>query len=213
MFRPEDILYEDNHLLVVNKPAGVLTVPGKTEGLVSVSDYVRNKYPEAKGPLIVHRLDMATSGLLLIAKTPEAYFGLQRQFLLRSIRKRYVALLDTGRRTTPLLRSGVIDLPLSPDLENRPCQMVDRLHGKQAVTRYEVVETQGNIARVLFYPLTGRTHQLRVHASHSLGLGCPIVGDELYGQKADGLYLHSEYLAFRHPVLGDLINLQRDADF
>lgn len=203
-----EILLEDEWLLVVNKPAGMLSVPGKGE-VDSVYKRVREWYPDATGPMIVHRLDMATSGLLLIAKTKEVHQNLQAQFKNRSIKKRYTALLDG----IILPDAGEIDLPLCPDLQDRPRQLVNREWGKPAITRYEVLERKENRTRIAFYPLTGRTHQLRVHAAHPLGLNCPIVGDELYGKKADRLYLHAEYLEFRHPVSGEVLSAEKKAGF
>lgn len=203
-----EILLEDEWLLVVNKPAGMLSVPGKGE-VDSVYKRVREWYPDATGPMIVHRLDMATSGLLLIAKNKEVHQNLQAQFKNRSIKKRYTALLDG----IMLPDAGEIDLPLCPDLQDRPRQQVNREWGKPALTRYEVLERKENRTRIAFYPLTGRTHQLRVHAAHPLGLNCPIVGDELYGKKADRLYLHAEYLEFRHPVSGEVLSVEKKAGF
>lgn len=203
-----EILLEDDWLLVVDKPAGMLSVPGKGE-VDSVYKRVREWYPDATGPMIVHRLDMATSGLLLIAKNKEVHQNLQAQFKNRSIKKRYTALLDG----IMLPDAGEIDLPLCPDLQDRPRQQVNREWGKPALTRYEVLERKENRTRIAFYPLTGRTHQLRAHAAHPLGLNCPIVGDELYGKKADRLYLHAEYLEFRHPVSGEVLSVEKKAGF
>ncbi|RHO65686.1 RNA pseudouridine synthase [Parabacteroides sp. AF48-14] len=203
-----EILYEDEWLLVVNKPAGMLSVPGKLD-VDSVYQRVRRIYPEATGPMIVHRLDMATSGLLLIAKTKEVHQNLQAQFKNRTVRKRYVALLDGLVKR----REGLIALPLRPDPEDRPRQVVDEVSGKPAVTLFETLTCEAHRSRVLFFPQTGRTHQLRVHAAHPLGLDAPIVGDELYGKRAERLYLHAEYLAFRHPVSGRMIEVEKLAEF
>ncbi len=203
-----EILYEDEWLLVVNKPAGMLSVPGKLD-VDSVYQRVRRIYPEATGPMIVHRLDMATSGLLLIAKTKEVHQNLQAQFKNRTVRKRYVALLDGLVKR----REGLIALPLRPDPEDRPRQVVDEVSGKPAVTLFETLACEAHRSRVLFFPQTGRTHQLRVHAAHPLGLDAPIVGDELYGKRAERLYLHAEYLAFRHPVSGRMIEVEKLAGF
>lgn len=203
-----EILYEDEWLLVVNKPAGMLSVPGKLD-VDSVYQRVRRIYPEATGPMIVHRLDMATSGLLLIAKTKEVHQNLQAQFKNRTVRKRYVALLDGLVKR----REGLIALPLRPDPEDRPRQVVDEVSGKPAVTLFETLICEAHRSRVLFFPQTGRTHQLRVHAAHPLGLDAPIVGDELYGKRAERLYLHAEYLAFRHPVSGRMIEVEKLAEF
>lgn len=205
---PLPILYEDEWLVVVCKPAGMLSVPGKN-GLDSVYERLHARYPEATGPLIVHRLDMATSGLLLAAKTKEVHQHLQAQFETRSIKKRYTAILEG----LPAAKEGEIRLPLCPNLLHRPLQSVDFEHGKPAVTRYQVLQSLNNRTLVAFYPLTGRTHQLRVHAAHPQGLNCPIAGDELYGKKADRLYLHAAELTFTHPVNGKTIHIEQEADF
>lgn len=263
-----EIVFEDEWLLVVNKPAGMLSVPGKAEDRDSVYHRLKKKYPEATGPMIVHRLDMATSGLLLVAKTKEVHQDLQAQFANRSIKKRYVAVLDgaiikTEKEIKPIAEkailiaketvltkktakaertgsTGRIELPLCLNPLDRPRQMVSSEHGKEAITEYQIIseseritsesentfnesnridESERNInesrkyTRIVFYPLTGRTHQLRVHAAHPEGLGCPILGDELYGKKADRLYLHAEYIEFRHPIYGDILCIQKEADF
>ena len=203
-----DIIYEDDYLLIVNKPAGMLSVPGK-ETADSVYSRIRHLYPDATGPLVVHRLDMATSGLLLIAKTKEVHQNLQAQFSNRSIKKRYTALLE-GIVSD---EEGTIDLPLCLNPLDRPHQIVDKEHGKPAITRYRVLARTESQTLVAFYPLTGRTHQLRVHSAHSLGLHCPIKGDELYGSKADRLYLHAESLEFTHPVSKEKVTIEVKADF
>lgn len=203
-----DIIYEDDYLLIVNKPAGMLSVPGK-ETADSVYSRIRHLYPDATGPLVVHRLDMATSGLLLIAKTKEVHQNLQAQFSNRSIKKRYTALLE-GIVSD---EEGTIDLPLCLNPLDRPRQIVDKEHGKPAITRYRVLARTESQTLVAFYPLTGRTHQLRVHSAHSLGLHCPIKGDELYGSKADRLYLHAEFLEFTHPVSKEKVTIEVKTDF
>lgn len=203
-----EILFEDQWLLVLHKPEGVLSVPGKSEEQ-SIYSLLRARYPEATGPLVVHRLDMATSGLLLAAKTQEVHRHLQAQFENRSIKKRYIALLD-GILSE---EEGVIDLPICPDYLDRPRQMVNEELGKTAITRYRVMDLKNGQTRIAFFPLTGRTHQLRVHAAHPLGLNCPIVGDELYGRKAERLYLHAEYLEFIHPVSGQRMVIEKKAEF
>lgn len=202
------ILFEDQWLLVLHKPEGVLSVPGKSEEQ-SIYSLLRARYPEATGPLVVHRLDMATSGLLLAAKTQEVHRHLQAQFENRSIKKRYIALLDGILPE----EEGVIDLPICPDYLDRPRQMVNEELGKTAITRYQVMDRKNGQTRIAFFPLTGRTHQLRVHAAHPLGLNCPIVGDELYGRKAERLYLHAEYLEFIHPVSGQRMVIEKKAEF
>lgn len=203
-----EIIFEDDWLLVVDKPAGMLSVPGKGN-VDSVYRRVRELYPEATGPMVVHRLDMATSGLLLIAKTKEVHQNLQAQFKNRTVKKRYIALLDGSVDS----EEGIIDLPLRLNPLDRPRQVVDEEYGKPAVTRYKVIGQKENRTRIAFYPLTGRTHQLRVHAAHPLGLSTPIVGDELYGKKADRLYLHAEYLEFRHPVSGEVISFEKKPEY
>ena len=203
-----ETIYEDKYLLVVNKPSGMLSVPGKTDQ-VSVASLMTERYPEATGPLVVHRLDMDTSGLLLIAKTKEVHACLQEQFEKQEIRKRYIALLS-GK--PDVASAGFIRLPLCPDYENRPLQKVDYEHGKPAITRYEILEDTAH-TRIAFYPATGRTHQLRVHAAHPDGLNTPIIGDPLYGQPAERLYLHAERLEFKHPVTNKIMRITKEAPF
>lgn len=203
-----DTVYEDEYLLVVDKPSGMLSVPGKTEQ-ISVASIMAGRYPEADGPLIVHRLDMDTSGLLLIAKTKEIHAELQKQFENQQVKKRYIALLS-GKPDVP--PTGFIRLPLLPDFENRPLQTVNHEYGKPAVTRYELLEDNCH-NRIAFYPETGRTHQLRVHAAHPDGLNTPILGDPLYGQPAERLYLHAERLEFRHPVTHKIMRITQEAPF
>lgn len=202
------IVFEDDYLVVVNKPAEFLSVPGKT---ISDSVYTRmkEKYPEATGPLIVHRLDMSTSGIILLAKDKNVHKHLQKQFIKRNVQKRYVALLD-GLVTED---TGTIDLPLRVDLDDRPRQLVCYEHGKRAVTKWEVVERRNNQTLIYFYPITGRTHQLRVHSAHSLGLNAPIIGDDLYGRKENRLHLHAQFLQFTHPITKEAIKIKVEADF
>lgn len=203
-----EIIWEDEWLVAVNKPAGMLSVPGKMD-IDSVYQRLVTRYPDATGPMIVHRLDMATSGLLLIAKTKAVHQNLQAQFKNRTVKKRYIALLDGS---IPF-DEGTIDLPLCPDPQDRPRQIVNEEYGKPAITNYHVLERSPKHTRIAFYPLTGRTHQLRVHAAHPQGLNTPIIGDELYGKKADRLYLHAESLEFIHPVTGQTILLENKAEF
>lgn len=203
-----EIIYEDDFLLVVNKPANFLSVPGKSK-LKSVYDIIKANYPLADGPLIVHRLDMATSGLLLVAKTLAIYHNLQSQFIKRTIQKRYVALLN-GKIEQ---KEGIIDLPIRPDIEDRPRQLVCFEHGKKATTKFEVFEQKENKTLVYFYPITGRTHQLRVHAAHHLGLNTPIVGDELYGLSSERLFLHAERISFIHPISNEKLEIKVEANF
>ena len=202
------IIYEDDYLLLVNKPAEFLSVPGKTI-VDSVQTRIQHLYPYATGPLLVHRLDMSTSGIILIAKKKDIHESLQKQFLKRSVEKRYIALLQGYVKST----QGEIELPLRVDLEDRPRQLVCYEHGKHALTRYEVLERTKGYTRVYFYPHTGRTHQLRVHAAHASGLNAPIIGDDLYGQKADRLYLHAEYFSFWHPITKERVEITCPAPF
>ena len=204
-----NIFFEDEWLIVVDKPAGTLTVPGKDEDSVSLLELVGEKLPESETALEVHRLDQATSGLVIIAKTKLAQKLLRQQFEERLVSKTYIALLDG----TPAHDKGVIDLPLRLNPNDRPRQMVDNIHGKRAITEYQVLERRGNCTLVEFHPLTGRTHQLRVHASHPLGLNCPIVGDMLYGTACDRLYLHAQSLSFTHPITGAPITLTTPLPF
>jgi tRNA pseudouridine32 synthase / 23S rRNA pseudouridine746 synthase len=203
-----DIIYEDDELLVINKPAEFLSVPGKT---IQDSVYQRMKiqFPKATGPLIVHRLDMSTSGLMLIAKTKDTHKNLQRQFIKRTVKKRYVALLDGLVNEN----EGIIDLPLRLDIDDRPRQLVCYEHGKSARTKWKVIERKNNQTKIHFYPITGRTHQLRVHSAHSTGLNIPIIGDDLYGTKSNRLHLHAESVEFEHPISKDLMSFQVKAEF
>lgn len=203
-----EIIYEDEDIVAINKPAEFLSVPGK-ETEDSVWLRMRNKYPEATGPLLVHRLDMSTSGILLVAKNKETHKELQDQFLNKTIKKRYVALLDGIINEN----EGSIDLPLRVDLEDRPRQLVCYQYGKPAKTHYKVIKRAENRTLVYFFPVTGRTHQLRVHAAHLSGLNTPIVGDDLYGKKDKRLCLHAEYIEFIHPRTGKTIKLSVKEDF
>lgn len=202
------IVFEDDDLLVVNKPAELLTVPGKNIK-DSVFTRIKKQYPNATGPLIVHRLDMSTSGILLIAKTTEVYHFLQNQFIKRTIKKRYVAVLD-GILSK---KSGKINLPLRVDLDDRPRQLVCYEHGKKAETLWEVITQRETTTTVYFYPITGRTHQLRVHAAHKNGLNTPIIGDDLYGIKSNRLQLHAEFIEFVHPSTKKRIHFTVPAEF
>ena len=202
------IVYDDEYLCIVNKPAEFLSVPG-----IAIQDSIytriKEKYPEISGPIIVHRLDMSTSGLLLIAKNKRVHQKLQKQFIDKTISKRYVALLEGNVKTD----EGIIDLPLRVDLEDRPRQMVCYEYGKNAKTKYKVVERKNNTTKIHFWPITGRTHQLRAHASHLLGLNAPILGDDLYGKKSDRLYLHAESITFEHPETKKIITIEALSDF
>ena len=191
-----NIVYEDNWLIVVNKPAGMLTVPGKDDRAISLLERIGTMLRDGEDAFEVHRLDQATSGLVVIAKTREVQRLLRQQFENRKVNKTYLALLDGE----PANNEGIIDLPIRPDLNDRPRQVVDLKHGKQAITEYRVIERRHDKTLVEFIPLTGRTHQLRVHASHPQGLNCPITGDMLYGTASDRLYLHAKTISFSHPI-------------
>ncbi len=202
------IIYDDEYLVLINKPAEFLSVPGK-QIKDSVYQRVKVLYPNATGPLIVHRLDMSTSGIMILAKNETIHKKLQSQFIKRTIKKRYVALLDGIIEEN----EGFIDFPLRVDLNDRPRQLVCYEHGKTAQTRWQKIEVKDNKTRVYFYPITGRTHQLRVHASHELGLKTPILGDDLYGKKANRLHLHAEQLTFVHPISKDEMTFTVEAEF
>jgi tRNA pseudouridine32 synthase / 23S rRNA pseudouridine746 synthase len=203
-----EVIYEDEWLLVINKPAGMLSAPGKT-GDKSAVELVGELLLNGREAFLVHRLDMATSGLLLIAKDKEVYKQLQSQFEQRRVRKRYIAILDGVLHN----ETGIIELPLRLNPLDRPRQMVCLQYGKPSTTQYQVLERRNGQTRVAFYPLTGRTHQLRVHAAHPHGLSCPIAGDELYGSKSNRLYLHAEYMEFTHPITSKRICLKKDSIF
>ena len=202
------VIYEDDYFLIVNKPPEFLSVPGK-ELKDSVYERMRLKYPNASGPLLVHRLDMSTSGLLLIAKSEETYKHLQSQFIRRIVKKSYVALLDGIVNKL----EGEISLPLRVDLEDRPKQLVCYEHGKNAYTKYKILGIENGKTRIQFFPITGRTHQLRVHAAHHLGLNCPIVGDDLYGTKGERLCLHAQWIQFKHPITKEVIEFSCEPEF
>ena len=203
-----DVVYDDQWLTVLNKPSGMLTVPGKLLEDSLLTRY-QAEFPEAAGPIVVHRLDQETSGLVVFAKDKDTHKALQQQFERHEIRKQYIALLD-GHVPDD---EGVIDLPLRPDVDDRPRQMVDREHGKPSVTRYHVLGRDNGQTRVLFMPQTGRTHQLRVHASHPQGLDCPITGDRLYGKAAGRLCLHAASITFTHPATGEEVSFDCRPDF
>ena len=200
-----EIIYEDDAIAAVYKPSGMLSVPGKADDY-SVATWAKERWSESMLP---HRLDLLTSGIMLVAKTVDAYHHLQDQFAARTIKKKYVAVVE-GKITT---EHGIIDIPLSSDPLNRPRQIVDHEHGKRAITEYRVLShhlspsTHHPVTLLALYPHTGRTHQLRMHCAHLEGLGCPIVGDELYGHKSDRLYLQAESIAFVHPSTGKRMHL------
>ena len=200
-----DVVYEDDSLMVIGKPSGLLSVPGRQEQH-SVASIVAQMSP---GAIPVHRLDMGTSGLLVVAKNLDVHRVLQEQFVRHTVVKRYEALLEG----VPERRSGRIELPLLSDPMNRPRQVVDYRRGKTAVTEFEVVAVENGHARIALSPHTGRTHQLRVHCAHQDGLGCPIVGDELYGTKGERLLLHAGLLEFDHPVTGCRMHFELPPEF
>jgi len=191
---PLEIAFEDDSLVVINKPSDFLSVPGKSD-LPNIYDRVKEKYPNATGPMVVHRLDMATSGILMFTKTKEANKFIQKQFVDKTVSKCYVALLDGILKED----SGTVNLPLRLDLDDRPRQLVCYEHGKEAITHWKVIDRLYGKTRIHFFPVTGRTHQLRMHAAHPLGLNLPIVGDDLYGKRDKRLYLHAEQITFIHP--------------
>lgn len=207
-----DILYQDEHIVVVNKPSGLLSVPGRgPEKIDSIAHRVTQVFPEAIAQPAVHRLDMDTSGLMVLAITAEAHRVLSRQFQERETEKKYIALLDG------LLDgdSGTIELPFRLDIDNRPIQIYDEVHGKMGITHWRKLGTEGAFTRVSFQPVTGRTHQLRVHAAHAKGLGIPIVGDPFYGHGTGPgqLKLHACELAFTHPASGERMEFSSDPAF
>ncbi|WP_244222343.1 RluA family pseudouridine synthase [Corallococcus praedator] len=204
------IIFEDAWLVIIDKPCGLLSVPGRDAALTdSVLTRLRARHPHATGPLLVHRLDLDTSGLLVAALDARTHSALQRQFLHRDVDKQYVALIGGPVQGA----SGTITLPLRVDLDDRPRQIVDPVHGKPAVTDWRVLHREAGRTRVAFHPRTGRTHQLRVHAAHPLGLGAPIVGDPLYGHADRRLFLHAEVLSFVHPATGERVSFTRAAPF
>jgi len=204
------VVFEDAWLVVVDKPEGLLSVPSRDTSVTdSVQARLRARYPHAQGPLLVHRLDLDTSGLLVAALDARTHAALQRQFVHREVHKRYVAWVEGDVRG----ERGTIDFPMRVDLDDRPRQIHDPVHGKPAITEWQVLERRGDRTRVAFFPLTGRTHQLRVHAAHPLGLGAPIVGDRLYGHADRRLFLHAEAVSFLHPATGQRVTFERPAPF
>ena len=203
-----ETIFEDENLIVVSKPSEFLSVPG-IHIQDSVYTRIKQQAKNISGPIIVHRLDMATSGLLVLAKNKKAHKSLQSQFINKTVQKRYTALLD-GIVTD---NKGTINLPLRVDLDDRPRQLVCDEYGKPAETKWEVIERKNGKTKIHFYPISGRTHQLRVHASHTLGLNIPIIGDDLYGKKSDRLFLHADTLEFKHPVTNKKMIFQKNAEF
>lgn len=207
--QPLEVVYEDRWLIVVCKPSGMLSVPGRSNR-ESVLSLIKERCPEAEGPIIVHRLDMSTSGLIVAAKTKDVHKDLQMQFKDRTVNKRYIALLDGVVKGDS---HGIIDLPLLPDPLDRPLQKIDFEHGKTAITEYQILETTETSTLVALIPHTGRTHQLRVHCAAADGLGVPIKGDNLYGHPAERLYLHAETISFVHPALKKKMTFSKEINF
>ncbi|EOE2118491.1 pseudouridine synthase [Vibrio vulnificus] len=203
-----EIVYQDEAMVVVNKPSGLLSVPGKT---ITDSAYTRLQalFPDVEGPFVIHRLDMATSGLLVFALTRRANKSLQKQFISRGVQKRYVAMLEGEVSQS----QGEITLPMRGDPDDRPRQLVCFEHGKPAHTDWQLIEIRDGRSKLYLYPRTGRTHQLRVHCAHHLGLNMPMVGDGLYGEKANRLHLHAESLELDHPYSKERMHFQVDAEF
>lgn len=203
-----EILFQDEAMVVVNKPSGLLSVPGKT---IKDSAYTRLQamFPDVEGPFVIHRLDMATSGILVFALTKRANKSLQKQFMARGVQKRYLALLEGELRDS----EGDISLPMRGDPEDRPRQLVCFEHGKPAETHWQLIEVKNGRSKVYMYPKTGRTHQLRVHSAHHMGLNMPMVGDGLYGEKANRLHLHAEMLELDHPYSKERMSFHADCEF
>ncbi|PWH86318.1 RluA family pseudouridine synthase [Brumimicrobium oceani] len=201
-------VYEDDYILVINKPYDLLSVPGK-EIYDSVYARIKKQYPNAEGPLLIHRLDMSTSGILIIAKDIESHRILQQQFIKRTVEKSYTALLDGYLKET----QGTIDLPLILDVLDRPRQKVDFEKGKSARTEWRVLERKKGMTRIELIPVTGRTHQLRVHCAHIKGLNTPIKGDDLYGKVSDRLYLHATTLKIKHPATKEEMFFEAQPEF
>ncbi|MBL9000145.1 MAG: RluA family pseudouridine synthase [Phycisphaerae bacterium] len=199
--------------VVIDKPPGLLSVPGKGPHKQDcAAARVRVMFPDSSGPLVVHRLDMETSGLLVFGLSAAAQRDLSRQFERRETEKAYTALLDG----CPACDEGEVSLPLRPDIDHRPWQIVDHVHGRTALTRYRVLSREIDRARVRFEPVTGRAHQLRVHAATPAergGLGCPIIGDVLYGTAGPRLMLHSAELSFKDPDTGRRVECRSEAPF
>ena len=201
------VLYEDDLVIAVEKPANLLSVPGK-EIEYSLASIVKKQFPKIQGPGLVHRLDYETSGIVLIGKTMDSYKALQKQFLSRTVQKKYVALLERPIDSD----LGEINLPLTLDIFNRPRQLVCFEKGKPALTKYRLINNKKG-TRVVFFPVTGRTHQLRVHAAHQKGLNSPILGDSLYGNSNDRLFLHAASLVFKHPQTNEIIEVDSTVPF
>jgi tRNA pseudouridine32 synthase/23S rRNA pseudouridine746 synthase len=219
------ILFEDESLIVVEKTSGMPSVPG-LDGRNSLQELLTSQSNEIHA---VHRLDMDTSGVMVFAKTSEAAVNLRRQFEEHTIRKTYMARVSADTDIPSKTGKGTIDLPLSPDYDERPRQKIDFRQGKPAYTEYEIIRNhEDGTADLLLYPHTGRTHQLRVHCAHHLGLGRPIVGDLLYGGHSvydcntdnrmatstkgvpGRLCLHALSITFRHPLTAEELTFTSD---
>lgn len=212
---PLDILHTDPEFVVVNKASGMLSVPGRgIEKIDSVAHRVKQMFPGCIEQPSVHRLDMDTSGIIVVARTAEAHRHLSRQFHERQTRKRYIALLD-GLLAPELGDEGVIELPFRLDVDNRPIQIYDEVHGKMGTTHWRRLAIENGRTRIQFIPITGRTHQLRLHASHPKGLGVPVVGDPFYGTGTGPgqLLLHACELSFTHPCSADEMTFHSDPHF
>jgi tRNA pseudouridine32 synthase/23S rRNA pseudouridine746 synthase len=208
-----EILYESRSWLAINKPSGLLSVPGKGDhNQDCVAARVRALFAHASGPITVHRLDMDTSGILLVGLTSDAQRCLSIQFERREVSKRYIAVVNGYIEA----ESGLIDLPIRPDLSNRPYQIVDDVNGRSSQTRWRLLDWDRSTTRLSLEPLTGRAHQLRVHAAHPRGLNAPILGDVLYGDgaaSAPRLMLHAECLTFTDPDRGQLATISAPVPF
>jgi tRNA pseudouridine32 synthase/23S rRNA pseudouridine746 synthase len=202
------IIFEDDNILIIDKPAELLSVPGKTIK-DSVYHRIKEQFPKITGPIIIHRLDMSTSGLMMIAKNKRAHKHLQKQFVDKKIKKKYTAILEGVIHND----KGEINLPIRLDIDDRPRQLVCELHGKPSMTKWKVVGIKNNLTKICFEPITGRTHQLRVHSAHKRGLNTPILGDDLYGNKSDRLYLHAKHIEFEHPHTKKQMKFDLEADF
>lgn len=209
---PIAVILRSPRFVVVDKPSGLLSVKGKGPDKTDcVAERVRANFPDATGPIVVHRLDMDTSGLLVLALDADAQRDLSRQFEARTVHKTYTALLGGEIGAD----EGVIDLPIRADIDNRPMQIHDPEHGKPSVTKFRVLSRRDGVTRVEFAPVTGRSHQLRVHAAHPLGLGVPILGDVLYGDEASAprLMLHATTLEFDDPSSRERVSARSEPPF
>ncbi|MEJ6569167.1 MAG: RluA family pseudouridine synthase [Akkermansiaceae bacterium] len=207
-----EILYQDEDIVVVDKPSGLLSIPGRgPEKIDSVSHRIRQMFPDCLAQPSVHRLDMDTSGLLVLALTAASHRHLSLQFQNRETDKHYLALLD-GELAG---EEGTITLPFRLDIENRPHQIYDEIHGKIGTTHWKKLGIENGKTRIAFHPITGRTHQLRVHSAHPKGLGIPIVDDPLYGNGdlPGKMKLHACELTFTHPTTGEKMTFTAPVPF